>query len=243
MLIESTNNARYRNDEHFQFITDFIQTVDKFGAATLKIEPQMTALAALYAKEDEALKKINKSAFTKEIQDADTYRDQIFKGLTATVKAATFHFDKTKQDAATKLMIILNTYGNIAVKPLSEQTSATSNLLQDIRSKNKETTALGITEWANELETANNAVNSLMMDRYEETSLKSDIVLKQVRKEIDALYREITARINALVTIEGTENYVEFTKMLNAVTTRYTNIIAQRTGKTAAATSRQNQNF
>jgi len=231
MQIDSFVIANLRNDEHFQFNSEFIQTVNKFGAVSLNIEPQTVKFKLLFDKEDEALKKINKSPFTKEVQDGDKYRDQIFRGLSEIVKANLYHFKQENQDAARKLKIVLDTYGNLIQKPLSEETSALYNLLQDLRAKDKETTIVGITEWMDELQTANDTVNNLMMGRYEEQSQKTDIVLKTARAEIDVLFKEIVARINALVVVEGSEKYAEFIKMVNVIITRYTNIVAQRAGK------------
>ena len=93
---------------------------------------------------------------------------------------------------------------------------------------------VGITEWMNELDAANKRVSQLMMDRYGENAMKTDLVLKQVRTDIDKTYRDITARINALALVDETGNYAEFIRLLNAIIARYVNTVAQRTGKAAA---------
>ena len=230
-----TNNIHLnnlRNDEHFQLGTEFRDAILKFGAAALKIETQFNEWLPLYEQEDIALKKIMKSAITAEIQEADKYRDQLFRGMTEAGKAALNHFDTDVQNAAKRLKILFDTYGNLAKKPLNEQTSGVYNILQDLKGAYAaDALKVGITDWATELETANEAFDRLMKDRYEETALKTDIILKEVRLQIDAAYRTITERIDALVVVEGIAEYEEFIRYWNAVVAKYSAILAQRGGK------------
>ena len=235
MKIEKLNLVNLRNDEHFQFNTEFRDAVIKFGAAILGIEPQFDIFLPIYEQEDQALKKIMKSAITAEIQTADQRRDQLFRGMTDANKAALNHFRTEVQQAARRIKILLDTYGNLAQKPLNEQTSGVYNLLQDMREKYANDTATaGLNEWMDELQAANEAFGNLMKDRYEETAMRTDLVLKEVRAQVDAAYRTITERINALVVVEGEQAYSEFIKYCNTIIAKYAATLAQRAGRTAA---------
>ena len=232
MKADKFDSTKLRNDEHFQFNTEFRDAVLRFGAEELKISVQFEPWLLLYAQEDEALKKITKSAITADIQEADRRRDQLFRGMVDTGNAALNHFRTEVQDAARRLKIVFDTYGNLAKKPLNEQTSAVYNLLQDLNGAYAADAATaGIKEWADELQAANEAFDRLIKDRYEESALKTDLVLKQVRQQVDGQYRLIIERINALVTIEGAEAYTEFIRYLNTIIARYTTTVAQRAGK------------
>ena len=233
MKMKSVKPRNLRNDEHFQFMTAIINAIKKFGADTLKILSLFTSFMALYAQEDEALKKIKKSAITDEIQDADKYRDEIFRGLTNTAKAALVHFRTEVREAAKKIKIVLDTYGNIAQKPINEQTSATYNLLQDLKGKYaQDANIAGLNEWVEELEAANIIVDKLIMDRYEEGAEKTDLVLRKVRMEIDEVYKKIVNGINALTDLDGEEQYIDFIKLYNQIADKYNDILALRTGRT-----------
>ena len=232
MKIDNIHLAHLRNDEHFQFQTEFRDLVNKFNAEELSVRPQFSAYLPLYAQEDEAFKKIVKSAITAEIQEADKRRDLLFRGMIDANKSTLNHFQKEKQDAAKRLKVLFDTYGNVAQKPLNEETSALYNLLQDLRGKyadDAEKTHLD--EWADELETANKDFDRLVKDRYEESAEKTDLVLKQVRAQVDDAYRTITDRIDALVIVEGQDKYEGFIKNLNVVIDKYKNTIAQRAGR------------
>ena len=233
MKIDKLNLVNLRNDEHFQLNTEFRDAILKFGAAALKIETQFEPFQTLYVQEDEALKKITKSVITAEIQEADRRRDQLFRGIIDANKSALNHFSEDKQNAAKRLKVLFDTYGNVAQKPLNEQTSAVYNLLQDLINGTYagDIERLGIGDWVVELQAANSRFDTLMKERYEETAMRTDLKLRQVRLQIDAAYRVITERIDALVVVEGAANYEEFIRYWNAVVAKYSAILAKRMGK------------
>ena len=232
MKIKKIDTSRLRNDEHFQFSTEFRDAVVRFGAAALKIEAQFAAYLPLYNQEDEALKKIMKSAITAEIQAADRYRDNIFRGMVDANKSALNHFRPEVQAAAKRLKIVFDTYGNLAQKPLNEQTSGVYNLLQDLDGKYAaDAEMVQLNDWMAELQAANEAFDRLMKDRYEESAMKTDLVLKEVRLQVDAACRTITERIEALVVVEGAAAYSDFIRYMNTVIDKYAAILARRTKK------------
>jgi len=211
-----------RNDAHFQFHTEFKDLVTKFGAAALKVQSHFEAYLPAYHAEDEALKKVMKSAITAEIQAADKQRDLLFRGMADANKAALNHFNPQVVEAAKRLKILFDTYGNLAQKPLNEETSAIYNLLQDLNGKYAaDAAATMLTDWAAELGDANDAFGKLMKDRYDETAMRTDLVLKECRFKADDAYRTITDRVNALVVVEGEAAYSDFIRRLNAVIDKY----------------------
>ena len=235
MKINGMRMTNMRNDEHYQFLTDFIKLVNGIGAAILKINEQFITLTGLFDDEDAALKKIMKSAITPEIQAADKTRDTIFRGMTDAYKSALNHFDEQKVAAAKRLKPVFDTYGNLAAKPINEQSSGITNMLQDLTGKYApDCQTIGIADWAAELAAANNAVIELMHGRYDEGSERCDIVLREARLKVDEAYRVIIERISALAVIEGAANYEDFIRKLNLIVDKYANIIAQRKGSAAA---------
>ena len=242
MKIQTINSYNMRNDEHFQFHTEFRTLVYDKDPAVLKITPLFNSYLALYDNEDTALKKIMKSAITADIQEADKQRDIIFAGMIDAQKAALKHFNTTIQSAAKRLQVVFDTYGNLAKKPLNEQTSSVYNLLQDLNGKYAvDTETVGLHTWATELERLNDIFSALVKDRYDESALRTDIILKEARLKLDELYRTIAERINALVIVEGPTVYTDFIKMLNVIITKYNNIMAQRAGKKKGGKSKEEE--
>jgi len=216
---------RLRNDSHFQFFTEFRDLVQKEGAANLKIEAQFQSWLSLYDKEDIALKKITKSAITDQLQEADKARDDIYISMVEMNAAALRHFNENARNAATRLKIVFDTYGNVAKKPLNEQTSAVYNILQELKGKYASDVALvGLGSWVSELEVRNNAFSDLMKERFDETAARTDIVLRDARVEVDAAYFAIRERINALAVVEGVADYESFIRTFNAVIAKYAHL-------------------
>jgi hypothetical protein len=206
----------------------------------LKIEPQFIAYIALYNKEDDVLQKIMKSMLTDDIQASDAQkRDVTFRGLVNANKAALSHYDEEVRKAAKRLQIILDAYGNVARMRSNEETSAIYNLNQELREKHApDVAAVGLNDWINKLEADNNEYAALVKSRNIELSQRSDLTMKDVRKEVDAAYRTIVERIEALMLIEGEEAYLPFVKRLNVTAEKYKNLVAQRQGAAAATKAR-----
>jgi len=212
-----------RNDAHFQFHTEFRDLVVQHNPETLKISAQFESYQPLYGRVDEALKKIVKSEFTAKIHEADKARDEIYLGIVETNTAALRHFDPDVRQAASRLKILFDTYGNVANKPLNEETSAIYNILQELKGKyTADVESVGLTLWVTELETRNGTFEGLVKERFDETAARTtDIVMKQARAQLDDVYKTIVERINALAVVEGVSTYEAFIKTLNAVITKY----------------------
>ena len=235
MKIEKVYLNNLRNDEHFQFNTEFRNLINEITPAALDIHAHFAPYLSLYAQEDEVLKKILKSALTEDIQNADRKRDLTFSGMIDANKSALKHFNSSIVTAAKRLKIVFDTYGNVARKPLNEETSAIYNLLQELKGTHAaDVSTVGITDWVTELEADNNALTALMKARYDESALRTDLIMKEVRTQIDAAYHAITERIDALFIVNASTVHETFIHRWNVVIEKYKNILAQRQGRAAA---------
>ena len=223
MKIHKLDTHSLRNDAHFQFHTEFRDLVVQHNPETLKIKPQFDSYLPLYNRVDDALKKIVKSEFTAKIHEADKARDEIYLGIVETNTAALRHFNPNVRQAADRLKILFDTYGNVVNKPLNEETSAIYNILQELKGKyTADVASVGITQWVTELENRNKAFETLVKERFDETAARTtDIVMKQARAQLDEVYKTIVERINALAVVEGVATYEAFIKTLNAVIAKY----------------------
>ena len=223
MKINKAYLYKLRNDAYFQFHTEFKELVEKQTPEALKIKLQFEAYLPLYDKVDLSLKKINKSSITEQLRNADKARDNVWKGLVGANRAALRHFNNEVQEAAKRLKIVFDTYGNVAIKSLNEQTSATYNILQDLESGKyaPDMAKVGLMEWVAELKSLNTAFAELMRERVAEGSMKVDIVLRNARTQLDEAYYPIVERINAFVVIEGAADYEPFIRKLNINVAKY----------------------
>jgi len=181
-----------------------------------------TYLSAL-DREDEALKKIVKSALTQKINEADAARDKVYGAMCDLVGVMVRHFNPQIADAAARVKVVLETYGNVSRKPLNEQTSAVYNLLQelDLPKFRDDCINISINPWRNELKNCNEDFEALMKKRVKEEAFRTDINMKDARRELDAAYYAIKERINAAIIMEGPEKYESFVKQLNVVISKH----------------------
>jgi len=233
MKIKEIDRSRLRNDEHFQFHTEFRDLVVKEGAQKLNVQAQFDAYLPLYNKEDEGIKKVARSALTAKIHEADKARDETYTGMVE-LNAVTlgYHYSEAVRDAAKTLKVLFNTYGDLTHKPLNEQTSAIHNILQELKGHYLQATqAVRIDDWVNELEARNNAFDALVKERFDESASKSDVVVKTARANVDNAYNVIVERVSAFALIQGVEQYELFIKTLNSVIAKYSAIVNARLGR------------
>ena len=232
MKIGAIHLNHMRNNEHFKFCTDVCSLIKRIGAAALKIEEQFATFVTLFEDEDMAVNKIRMSATTLEINHTDKERDSIFRGMVDAYKSSLNHFDEQKAKAAKRLKPVFDTYGNIAIKPLNEQSSNVINMIQEFTGKYAaDCQIIGITDWVLALAACNDTMINLMHSRINELATRTDIVTQEARAKVDEGYRVIVERINALVIIEGVENYEAFIRKLNTIIAKYSATMARRCGK------------
>ena len=242
MEIKFIDCTRLRNDEHFQFVTEVKDLITQIGAPTLKIEAQFYEFNLCYDNEDEALKKIVKSAVTEEMKAADRNRDNTFSGLVTTNKAALKHYTPAVVAAAQRLQVVFDTYGNVSRKPLNEETSAIYNLVQELTENYAaDVTKVGLDGWVTKLDAANKAFDALVKARNDENTAKTQLKMKETRIATETVYFDIVKRIHAFMIVEGESNYITFINKLNGYVDKYNNILAQRMGRYAAKKGKEKE--
>lgn len=239
MEIQKFDLHSQRNAAHYQFQTDFNSTIIKYTPRALGIGDDYAAYLPLFDDEGVALVAITKSAATEEIDGADKNRDFTFRGLSDKVTNSLNHFNPEVREAARRVKVIFDAYGNLTPKPDDEESGLITSLIADLRTKvSAEIVTLEIVDWIDELERLNNVFIALEATRNSEVATRSELRMKQVRVGVDAAYNKIVKRINALIVVNGEAPYAEFVKELNARISRAkdsTALSKARTTKTEVA--------
>jgi len=217
MEIASLYLHSQRNAAHYQFQTDFNGLITKYSPQVLGIFEDYVAYQPLLQDEGVALVAITKSATTEEIDEADKNRDFTFRGTADKVTNSLNHFDLQVCEAARRIKVIFDAYGNLVPKPDDEESGLISSLIADLRTKaSMEIVIVALVDWIAELERLNNIFIALEATRNSEEAKKSVLRMKKVRVVVDAAYNKIVKRINALIIVNGEAPYAEFVKELNA---------------------------
>jgi Family of unknown function (DUF6261) len=217
MKLDSLHLNNQRNAAHYQFQTDFNESIIKYTPLALGIVDGYAVYLKLYHDEGVALVAIKGSATTDQIGVADYDRDFTFRGFTDSVHSSLKHFSAEVREAAKRVMVILDSYGNLVPKPNDEESGLISSLIVDLRTKvAADLVVLSLVDWIAELERQNNVFIALEATRNSEEANRTELRMKQVRAEVDAAYHKIEERINALIVVNGEAGYSDFVKEVNA---------------------------
>ena len=224
-----------RNAEHFQFQCEMRNIVTKADPTTLKIAKLFTPYMAALQKEDERLMLLRKSNFTEPLAEAESDRDLTWKGFSYIIKGNSLHHNAEIKEAGKRLLNVFKAYGNLANKPVDEETAGIYNLVVDLETKySVDVDTIDAKSWLVELKNRNLAYDQLVKSRYAEKAEIPDADLKEVRTEVDALFRKICASIEALyeLSANATEEklYKNLISQLNVVVERYKHRLARRYG-------------
>ncbi len=222
-----------RNEEQFQFFTAFRTLAEQTGADNLNIGALYATFLGLLTQLDEVLEQIRKSGFTDSITDLDNVRDNYHRGIIRCIAAYLYHFDPGYVDAAKRLKRVTDHYGNLRERPYNEETAAITNLVQDLRKLVVEMQLIHIAEWVDKLDEANQNFDTVLNERYSESAILQQMAkIRQVRTEIDALYRKIVLVIEAFAVVSPDNSVFErFIGEWNARVEYYKRTVDQRKGK------------
>jgi hypothetical protein len=229
-----------RNEEWFQFYSEFKMLVEQYSPSVLNIDALFAIFTVLYADADKALEIIRKSPETEQLVEADNARDTVFRGFADAVKSGLNHFDPAKREAARRLQIVFDHYGNIARKSYDAETASIYNFIQEMNDAYAaDVAALGLGDWVTQLNDDNQAFEKLMETRYTETGGKTGLRMNDVRKETDRNYLDMLDRIDASILLNGDAQYAPFVNALNVRADRYAGIIAMRKGRNVKKSDNQ----
>jgi hypothetical protein len=222
-----------RNETHVELHESLAPVFLKYPPAQLGIEAPYAAYKLLLDTEISALDIIRKSELTGKIEEQDHQRDQLFRGFVDAVQSNLHHFDPAKQEAARKVQVILDHYGNIAVKTFDQETAAIDDLARELGTPEHSPLidTLGLGDWLTALNAGNERFKSLMQERYGEMAQRPTTRMKNARTAVDKAWRSLTDRIEALALVNGMTDYEAFIRDLNVVLERYKNLLAQHQGR------------
>lgn len=233
----------FRNNDHVQFMTDFITLVSNATPVALKIETVYPEFNEAYMALDKAFKVDGGSILTLPIVGADGLRDRFWSALGMRVRAALIGPVEAEVAAAEKIKRVYDLYGNVRELSQTEESAALNSLVADLENEENTPlcTTLGLTAWVTALKEQNALVQSLVQQRREEQAHKTSGDVKAAREAIDPIYEKIVARINALIELEmDTPEIDEFVSLLNKQIKDFKTLLATREGH--RTTEEENEN-
>ena len=219
------------NEVHFRFHTENEALYTKYDPAALGIQPFIAPFRAGLSALDTALERIRKSADTARAAEADRDFDLSFSGLHEYARSCLHHFDPAVKRAAENLDVVFAHYGNIGKEAYRQELASSYNLMQDLRARKEEVTLLNLEPWMQAHEQAAAALAAILDERTGETAQQTELRAGQTRRELDAVYQQITDRIEAMINLNGRDFVPGFVAEYNAHALEYKNRLAQHLGR------------
>ena len=221
--IVQTDLSHLNNGAHFQFIknvSDSLATDTKIkenavGQAAIK------ALADALVVEDKCLVLSQKSLLTDEIIKADKERDTLFAGYRTAVKGFLNMPVADLAKHAHQLWQHLVDYAIDAKMQLERETGLITNLCTDLGGGYAtQVQALGLKPYVDALKTANERVETLLVQRTADNSTKVIGALAAARKTSDDAIRNLIKVVNALAILGKPADYAAFIDFMNTLVKR-----------------------
>jgi hypothetical protein len=204
------------SEQHLQFMKLFYRLLDKFPVVKNRVIMLYDILIGLLAQESQLVDAERGSALSSLIAEEDTRIDRTIVGINSIINAGLHHFNPVTVAAAHRVQVRMKAFGNIEDKSYEGEAAAIDILLDDMRGKFAgDVTILGLTDWITELDAAHSIFDELFEQRNTESTYKPDAKLKDIRKEVDDVYRDMIERIAAAATLDDAGMYIDFVRQLD----------------------------
>ena len=222
--IVQTDFSHLNNGAHFQFIknvSDRLATDTKIKENAVG-QAVIRALTEALATEDKYLVLSQKSLLTEEIATADKERDTLFTGYRTAVKGFMNMPVAALAKNAHELWQHLADYAIDPQMQLERETGLITNLCTDLVGKYAaQVQALGLKAYVDALKTANERVETLLVQRTTDNSTKVVGALRTAREASDKAFRNLSKVVNALAILGNPADYAAFIDFINTLIKRY----------------------
>jgi len=228
-MLKTFSITGMRNGLHYTFHRDISVRLAEVGTAKLKVASVYPDYIQALFDLDIVLIKVRKSAYTEHLALLDSSRDRILSSFDRIISGALLHYSPEVVDAAKNISILRKSYGNIGRKPYNEQSSATDNLLADLKSdKYKNDVALTRTrDLVDELGSVNQQFKELVAVRDEERRTGMTEDTRVARARVDDAYHKICNVISANAAIDKDDDIEHFIGIHNVIVDRCKNEMAR----------------
>jgi hypothetical protein len=216
LKINSLKFSHLRNEAHYEFLLIMLRLLDSFPEVKTLIAALYATFLSLLQLEKKLLDAARVSVYTQKLADLDLRIDNDVAGIKASINAALHNLSPAVVEAAHQLQVRLKEFGDIKTKSYEEESAAIEVLLNDFMGAySSQVTLLGLTMWTADLQAAEAEFATLFSQRNAELADRPKERLKDVRKQIEQVYYQITGVADANIVLNGEATCGEFVRQLN----------------------------
>lgn len=262
--IKEFDLGKQRQEEAFGFHQ--LACAETAKCTDAKVTDLQTAYADAFAAFDKALKTGGANIISDQLLELDTQRDNAYSGLAAQTRTSLRHFDPEKVATAREADLILRKYGNPNALPYVQQNGVVHNLIQDLEAFDagnapsqgggeegggddilrsapaaNRLATIGAREWLDQLKSVNDQFLAAFATRNAAQGKVVTGETKAARQAVDAAYRAVVKRINALAEVNGEADYISVINAVNALVDRQKAVLAARKTTNANAQKKKEE--
>ncbi|MDR2119568.1 MAG: DUF6261 family protein [Tannerella sp.] len=206
-----------RNEAHLQFLLLVKKLLNGYSAVAAIVTELITPFFELISLESTLVDAVRASEYTEELVEADRRVDRDIVGINSAIESALHHYDeKVVKDAKILELRMKGFRGEIEKKSYEEESAAVKILVNDLLTTySPQVATLGIGGWVGEINLAQAEFEQLFILRNAQIAARPKQKLREVRKEVEAVYRQIVERIEAYCVINGDKDCSGFIDELN----------------------------
>lgn len=164
--------------------------------------------------------------------EADSARDNAWRGANNYLKAMTAHPANDVRQTAIEAKTLFDKYGDPTTLPQTEESGVLHNLLQDLKAiDGSKLTAITFDTWLANLESCETAFLAAVSQRTEEEAARQVGIVKETRQAADNAYRSLVELVNALTIVNDEAPYATFIDHVNAIIDRQKTVLKTRQTK------------
>jgi len=227
--INQVDFSHFKNNEHGQFHTVIRDVIAAETPVKLGIVKFYPSYVNAVAGELLAIEVEQGSQHTLTVEDSDLFRDQLYRSYVLHIQSCLIDFDPAVQEAANRIMRIVDQVGDMRKQPYNQESTTLSSLINQLTNNYAADVALcnGTTKLA-KLDEANKSFIADYGTRSDEISERISGDVRAARVGVDEIFKNISSVINALVLLNGEADYSVFIDKVNYEIDYYKNTINAR---------------
>jgi hypothetical protein len=217
MKILSIHFSYLRNEAHYQFLLLVKKLFESYASVAEIVTTLLTQLYALILIEGKLVDAVRASEYTKQLEEIDHRLDRAIAGLIFAINSALHHPNPDIVKAAKRIELLLNAFRDrIGKRAYEEESGAVKILIADLQGEYApQVSTLSLGAWVTEINAAQAAFEMTFLLRSAEYVARPKENLRDIRKQLESVYRQIIERIDAYTVMEGTSVTGEFISRLN----------------------------
>lgn len=228
-MIKSVNLKGMSHETFYQIMFLALALLSKENLEELKLSDVKAAFEKAFNAYDDAFKQARKTGLTDLKDEVDSERDDLVIGFYRSVDALLRFPDEQINAAARRIVDTIDKYGGtkIAYMPQGDETTAITNVLQEISEEDLNTTTSK--PWFDKLTTKNNEFADIHVLKTEKEAEYITGLLADERKNMDTAFRHLCKTIDSLAYVFGEAPYQTLANNINQLVANAQQTLKQQT--------------